>query len=171
MVDSTGPIFYSQTRIGKNGRHFKLYKFRTMIENADKALKYYLNNNPAMAKEWKMNQKIHNDPRVTKIGALLRKTSLDEIPQIFNIINGDMTLVGPRPIVDEEKVKYGKYFKEYCELSPGLTGMWQVSGRSNTTYERRLACDHYYANNWSLWLDIKLLLKTVPVALKGFGAY
>lgn len=142
-----------------------------MVDNADKLLDQYLADNPQMAKEWEETHKLQNDPRVTTFGQILRKTSLDELPQIINILKGEMTLVGPRPIVDEEIKKYGRYYDEYCELYPGLTGLWQISGRSNTTYERRLACDHFYANNWTPALDIKIILKTLPVALKGFGAY
>ena len=170
-MDSKGAALYTQQRIGKNGKPFTLYKFRTMTQNADAELEIYLKNNPALADEWKRTQKLQNDPRVTKIGHLLRKTSLDELPQLINVFKGEMSLVGPRPIVEDEIERYGKVFKEYCEMDPGLTGLWQISGRSDTTYARRLACDHKYANNWSLWLDIKILAKTIPTALKGFGAY
>lgn len=170
-LQSKGPAIYTQVRLGHNGKPFKLYKFRTMVDNADNLLDKYLADNPQMAKEWEETHKLHNDPRVTAFGQLLRKTSLDELPQILNILKGEMTLVGPRPIVDAEIKKYGRYYGEYCELYPGLTGLWQISGRSDTTYERRLACDHYYANNWTPGLDIKIVLKTIPVTLKGFGAY
>lgn len=170
-IDSPGIPIYAHRRIGKNGKEFTLYKFRTMVKNADTQLDKYLLKNPEMAEEWEKTQKLQIDPRVTKLGHLLRKTSLDELPQLLNIVIGNMTLVGPRPIVEEEIPKYGKMFKEYCEMRPGLTGLWQVSGRNDTTYDRRLACDHYYANNWSLKLDLMVLLKTVPVAFKGFGAY
>lgn len=170
-MKSKGPAIYTQIRLGHQGKPFKLYKFRTMVDNADQLLDSYLEQDPEMALEWEETHKLHDDPRVTSFGKLLRKTSLDELPQIFNILKGEMTLVGPRPIVDEEIKKYGRYYEEYCGLHPGLTGLWQISGRSDTTYERRLACDHYYANNWSPALDMKILLKTLPVALKGFGAY
>lgn len=170
-LKSKGPAIYTQIRLGHQGRPFKLYKFRTMVDNADKILDSYLQNDPELAQEWKETHKLHEDPRVTAFGQLLRKTSLDELPQIFNILKGEMTLVGPRPIVNEEIKKYGRYYREYCGLYPGLTGLWQISGRSDTTYERRRACDHYYAHNWSPLLDIKIILKTIPVALKGFGAY
>lgn len=169
-ADSRGPIIYKQIRKGKNGKNFILYKFRTMISNADEKINDLLRD-PEFAKEWKETQKLQNDPRITRIGRILRKTSLDELPQFYNILKGDMSLVGPRPIIDEEIVRYGKIYKDYCELLPGLTGVWQISGRNDTSYQRRLACDHYYANNWSMWLDIKVILKTFIVALKGFGAY
>lgn len=170
-LDSKGSPFYLHRRIGRGGKEFMLLKFRTMEPDADRILEEYLRENPEMAEEWANTQKLRQDPRVTRIGHFLRKTSLDEVPQILNILKGDMSLVGPRPIVDAEKEKYGKRFAEYCSMNPGLTGVWQVSGRSDTTYERRLACDHYYAHNWSCWLDLKILAKTVLVAIKGFGAY
>lgn len=170
-LDSKGLPIYKHERIGRNGKTFTLYKFRTMVNNADELLDKHLSENPELADEWARTQKLQQDPRVTRVGYLLRKTSLDELPQLLNIILGNMTMVGPRPIVNAEIGKYGKIFEEYCNLDPGLTGLWQVSGRSDTTYERRLACDHYYAHNWSFWLDIKILAKTLPVALKGFGAY
>lgn len=170
-LDSPGAPIYRQTRIGKDGRRFTLYKFRTMTHNADRQLKEYLKANPVLADEWKRTQKLQEDPRVTKLGHLLRRTSLDELPQFINVLIGNMSMIGPRPIVESEICRYGKLFREYCDMTPGLTGLWQVSGRSDTTYERRLACDHYYANNWTLWLDLKILAKTIPTALKGFGAY
>lgn len=170
-LGSSGSPIYKQERIGRNGKKFTLYKFRTMVKNADRQLEKYLKENPQMASEWKKTQKLHDDPRVTRIGHFLRKSSLDELPQIFNILKGDMSLVGPRPIVDSEIEKYGKMYSEYCEMTPGLTGLWQVSGRNDATYDRRLACDHYYLHNWSLKLDLMILLKTIPVAFQGFGAY
>ncbi len=166
-----GKIIYRQERIGKNGKPFLLYKFRTMTEDADARLARYLAENPEIAAEWAANQKLKNDPRLTRIGYFLRKYSLDELPQIINIFRGDMTMVGPRPIIASETVKYGRYFEEYCEVRPGLTGLWQTSGRNDTTYSQRVAYDHYYVNHWSLGLDMWIMAKTIPVAIIGRGAY
>lgn len=171
IMSSKGPAIYKHERIGKNGRPFTIYKFRTMVENADLALNQCIEQNPALAQEWEENHKLKDDPRLTRLGCFLRKTSLDELPQIANILKGDMTLVGPRPIVEAETPKYGRYFAEYCENRPGLTGLWQTSGRNNTTYSQRVAFDHYYLNHWSIWLDLWILAKTIPVALIGRGAY
>lgn len=170
-IDSKGSPIYRQERIGKDGKPFMIYKFRTMVDNADELLDTYLRKNPELAGEWKKNQKLKNDPRLTRAGRFLRKTSLDELPQILNIIQGDMTLVGPRPIVESEKEKYGRFFDEYCEVRPGLTGLWQTSGRNDTTYSQRVAYDHYYINHWTIWLDFWIMGKTIPVALIGRGAY
>lgn len=170
-LDSRGNAIYRHERIGKDGKPFQLYKFRTMSEDADEQLQKYLDRNPELAEEWAQSQKLRNDPRLTRVGKFLRKTSLDELPQVLNILLGQMTLVGPRPIVAAEKVKYGRYFGEYCEVRPGLTGLWQTSGRNNTTYSQRVAYDHYYINHWSIWLDLWIMAKTVPVALSGRGAY
>lgn len=170
-LNSNGSPIYCHKRIGRNGKPFTLYKFRTMVKNADALLEECFKNNPEWKKEWENTQKLQHDPRVTKLGHLLRRSSLDELPQLINVLIGNMTLVGPRPIVENEISKYEKIFDEYCEMTPGLTGVWQISGRSDTSYERRLACDHYYANNWSLKLDLVILAKTIPIALRGFGAY
>lgn len=169
--NSPGKPIYRQERIGKDGKPFMLYKFRTMVNGADKLLDEYLRDNPEMAREWQESQKLRNDPRLTSAGKFLRKTSLDELPQIINIFQGNMTLVGPRPIVADEKERYGRYFQEYCEVYPGLTGLWQTSGRNNTTYVQRVAYDHYYINNWTIWLDMWILAKTIPVTIRGYGAY
>lgn len=170
-LGSPGNIIYSQERIGRNGKPFTLYKFRTMTADADERLRRYLAENPALEAEWRASQKLKNDPRLTGMGCFLRKYSLDELPQIINIFLGDMTLVGPRPIVASETVKYGRYFEEYCEVRPGLTGLWQTSGRNDTTYSQRVAYDHYYINHWSLGLDMWIMAKTIPVAISGRGAY
>lgn len=170
-MDSGGSPFYCQERIGQHGKTFKVWKFRTMVKNAEKELETWLNSNPAFAEEWEKSQKLKNDPRLTKAGIFLRKTSLDELPQIINILLGTMTLVGPRPIVKNEKKKYGRYFNEYCEVKPGLTGLWQISGRNNVSYKRRVAYDHYYINNWSIFLDFWILAKTIPAVFHGDGAY
>jgi Undecaprenyl-phosphate galactose phosphotransferase WbaP len=170
-LDSPGPVFYSQIRIGRSGRKFSVYKFRTMVQNADRVLQDYLDKSPELKAEWLATHKLKQDPRVTRLGALLRKSSLDELPQLWNIFIGDMSLVGPRPIVDAEVEKYGKCFDLYIQVRPGLTGLWQVSGRNNTTYERRVELDEYYVRNRSLKLDLQILLKTALVVLKRDGAY
>jgi Undecaprenyl-phosphate galactose phosphotransferase WbaP len=170
-LDSPGPVFFRQIRIGRFGRKFAVYKFRTMVQNADQVLQDYLDKSPELKAEWLATHKLKQDPRVTRLGGLLRKLSLDELPQLWNIIIGDMSLVGPRPIVDAEVEKYGKIFKLYIQVRPGLTGLWQVSGRNNTTYERRVELDEYYVRNRSLKLDLEILLKTVLVVLKRDGAY
>jgi Undecaprenyl-phosphate galactose phosphotransferase WbaP len=170
-LDSPGPVFYRQMRIGRFGRKFPVYKFRSMVQNADQVLQDYLDKSPELKAEWLATHKLKQDPRVTRLGGLLRKLSLDELPQLWNIIIGDMSLVGPRPIVDAEVEKYGKCFDLYIQVRPGLTGLWQVSGRNNTTYEYRVELDEYYVRNRSLKLDLQILLKTALVVLKKDGAY
>lgn len=171
-VSSPGPAIYAHRRIGRNGAHFNCYKFRSMVSDSDKRLKEFLEANPEAAKEWEESHKLKHDPRVTKIGALLRKTSLDELPQLFNVIRGQMSLVGPRPIVDEEIIKYDVFFSDYTLVRPGMTGLWQTSGRSDTSYSRRVRLDAWYVRNWNIWLDISLLVKTVRVVLSSrSGAY
>jgi len=168
---SKGPALYCQERIGRDGRRFKAWKFRTMISNADSVLKDHLAANPQLQAEWQRDHKLQNDPRVTRIGRLLRKTSLDELPQLWNVLCGEMSLVGPRPIVDAEIVKYGDSFDNFCSVSPGITGLWQVSGRNNTTYAERVELDSYYVRHWSPWLDLYILVLTVKVVLFREGAY
>jgi Undecaprenyl-phosphate galactose phosphotransferase WbaP len=170
-LDSQGPVFYRQTRIGRYGRRFHVYKFRTMVQNADELLQTYLAEYPDLRTEWLATHKLKNDPRITRVGAILRKTSLDELPQLWNILIGEMSLIGPRPIVDAEVEKYGDCFELYIQVRPGLTGLWQVSGRSDTSYERRVELDKYYVLNRSLKLDLQILWKTVFVVLKKDGAY
>ena len=170
-VDNRGRVIFAHRRIGKNGREFKCYKFQTMIPNAQEALEKYLSTNPKAKKEWEENFKLMNDPRVTKLGSFLRKTSLDELPQLWNVIKGEMSLVGPRPIVAKEIKYYGDNFKEYAMCKPGITGIWQVSGRSDTTYEERVAMDTWYAYNRTNMLDLKYLFKTIKIVLLGKGAY
>lgn len=143
-----------------------------MVVDSDRRLQEYLRANPEAAKEWEETHKLKHDPRVTKIGAFLRKTSLDELPQLFNVIRGQMSLVGPRPIVDEEVIKYDVFFSDYTMVKPGMTGLWQTSGRSDTSYSRRVRLDAWYVRNWNIWLDISLLVKTVRVVLSSrSGAY
>lgn len=170
-LDSSGPIFYGHTRIGQQGRRFRAWKFRTMVPNADQVLHQYLDAHPDLKDDWEQNQKLRNDPRITRVGWFLRRTSLDELPQLWNILRGEMSLVGPRPIVDEELWRYGDEISLYSRVPPGITGMWQVSGRNNITYEERVSLDAYYVRNWSVWVDIYILLRTVWVVLRGEGAY
>ncbi|MBW4654744.1 MAG: undecaprenyl-phosphate galactose phosphotransferase WbaP [Kaiparowitsia implicata GSE-PSE-MK54-09C] len=170
-IDSPGPVFYRQTRIGQDGMRFKAWKFRSMVQDADRVLERYLQAHPELRDDWDKNQKLRDDPRVTRIGRFLRQTSLDELPQLWNILRGEMSLVGPRPIVDEEIDRYGEKFGLYTKVTPGLTGLWQVSGRNNLAYEERVSLDAYYVRNWSVWLDIYILLRTVWVVITGEGAY
>lgn len=171
-LTSPGPVIFSQERIGKNGKTFRCYKFRTMHLDADRRLKELLENDPKAREEWQKTWKLKNDPRITPFGKFLRKTSLDEIPQIFNVLKREMSLIGPRPVVREE---LERFYKEnstfYCMIPPGITGLWQVSGRSNTTYEERVSLDCWYVRNWSLWLDLVILLKTIKIVFKREGAY
>ena len=170
-ISNGGGVIFAHKRIGRNGKVFPCYKFQTMVNNADKALEKYLQENPEARKEWEENFKLEHDPRVTKLGAFLRKTSLDELPQVFNVLKGEMSLVGPRPIIQAEVEKYGENIREYYMVRPGITGMWQASGRSDTTYEERVFMDTWYVKNWSIWLDMKYLVRTFTVVLKREGAY
>ena len=170
-LTSRGPVFYGHKRVGKNGKEFKCWKFRSMCIDADKKLEEILANNPEMRAEWEKDRKFTNDPRVTKFGKFLRKTSLDELPQLINILIGQMSFVGPRPVTEPELEKYGPYKDYVLSVLPGLSGMWQTSGRSDTEYEERISLDSYYIQNWSVWLDLWILIKTVYVVLKGRGAY
>ena len=168
-LDNHGNVIFAHRRVGKAGKHFNCYKFQTM--KGDFNLKKYLKKHPDAKKEWDESFKLTDDPRVTKLGKFLRKYSLDELPQLWNVLKGDMSLVGPRPIVDEEVPKYGKFIREYFMVLPGITGMWQVSGRSNTTYEERVQMDTWYVRNWSVWIDILYLFKTFKAVASGVGAY
>jgi lipopolysaccharide/colanic/teichoic acid biosynthesis glycosyltransferase len=171
MLDSKGGPFYSQTRIGKGGRTFRAHKFRTMVLNADEILQRCLDESPELNAEWLANHKLKNDPRVTRVGSILRKLSLDEMPQFWNILTGEMSLIGPRPIVEAEIERYGKCFDLYKQARPGLTGLWQVSGRSDTSYQRRVELDEYYLLNRSIKMDLVILFKTVYVVVGRKGAY
>lgn len=168
---SPGPVFYSQRRVGYGGRHFRAWKFRTMVVDAEQQLERHLASSPELRREWERDHKLRNDPRVTAIGRFLRKTSLDELPQLYNVLVGQMSLVGPRPIVDDEVVKYGDAFRLYLRVRPGLTGLWQVSGRNDTGYDQRVRLDMHYVRNWSPWLDIHLLARTILVIAGRKGAY
>lgn len=165
-----GPVFFAHPRIGAGGRRFHCLKFRSMRVDSAEVLDRLLSTNPAAAVEWAATQKLRNDPRVTKVGAWLRKTSLDELPQLLNVLRLEMSLVGPRPIVDAELAHYGENITYYYETRPGLTGLWQVSGRSDTTYQKRVQLDTWYVKNWTLWHDIAILAKTVPAVLDRTGA-
>ncbi len=170
-ISSPGPVIYGHQRIGFRGRRFQAWKFRTMVTDADKVLEKCLAADPQLRKEWEKNHKLRNDPRVTKIGRWLRLTSLDELPQIWNVLLGEMSLVGPRPIVQAEISRYGESFDLYTKVLPGITGLWQISGRNNTTYAERVRLDSYYVRNWSPWMDLYILARTFKVVLLGEGAY
>ena len=163
-------IFFRQKRIGKNGKEFNLYKFRSMVPNADEVLKELLKNDEAARKEYKVNKKLKNDPRVTSMGKILRVTSLDELPQFINIFKGEMSLIGNRPYLPREKEDMGLYYNDIIKTKPGLSGLWQVMGRSNTTFEERLKLEQYYSNNFGFRIDIKIFFKTFGVVLKHKGA-
>ena len=168
---SSSNIFFSHKRIGKNGKYFTLYKFRTMKHSRDKILCDYFEKFPYEKKSWEENQKLKNDPRITKIGYFLRDFSLDELPQIFNVLKGDMSFIGPRPIVDNEKNKYGSDFSYYKKVKPGISGLWQVSGRNDISYSKRVELDCLYTQNISFFLDLKIFFKTFYVILTKKGAY
>ena len=170
--ESTGPVFFTHNRIGKDGKIIPTMKFRSMFVDAQERLEKLLCEDETIKAEWEMNFKLKDDPRVTKIGSFLRKTSLDELPQIFNVLKGEMNFVGPRPVIQQEIDQYYKENAEfYTMVKPGITGLWQVSGRSDTDYDFRVATDKWYVTNWSLWLDIVILIKTIKVVLKQDGAY
>jgi Undecaprenyl-phosphate galactose phosphotransferase WbaP len=170
-LDSPGPIIYGQRRIGRGGREFKAWKFRSMVANADEILRCYLDENPQLRAEWDATHKLKNDPRVTKLGAFLRRTSLDEFPQLWNVLRGEMSVVGPRPIVRDEIRHYGLDFETYTYVQSGLTGLWQVSGRSETSYQQRVDFDRFYVQNWSVWLDLCILFRTIGTVLSRAGAF
>ena len=170
-IDNRGHVIFAHRRVGAAGKKFSCYKFQTMVPDAESKLKEYLATNPDARREWEETFKLTNDPRVTKLGNFLRRTSLDELPQLWNVIRGEMSLVGPRPIVQAEVARYGKNIREYYMVLPGITGMWQVSGRSDTTYPERVAMDTWYVRNWSVWIDIMYLFKTVKAVLQSRGAY
>lgn len=166
-IDSKGPVFFAHKRIGKNGKIIKLYKFRSMVINAEELIKSFT---PEQMKEYKENYKLTNDPRITKVGKFLRKTSLDELPQLINIINGDLSIIGPRSVIADELEKYGTNKDKFLSVTPGLTGYWAANGRSNTTYEQRMEMELYYIDNLSLKMDIKVFFKTILSVVKKEGA-
>lgn len=171
-LDSPGPVIHDGLRVGRNGREFRCYKFRTMVLNNDAVLEEYLRNNPAAREEWDRFMKLKSyDPRLTRVGRILRRWSLDELPQIFNVIKGEMSLVGPRPYLPRELPRMSAYMDNFLLVAPGITGLWQVSGRNDMEFEERMQLDTWYAKNWSLWLDISLIIKTLGAVLKRDGAY
>ena len=170
LTKDTAPILFKQERIGKNGKPIYIYKFRSMIPNADKVLFEMMEKNPEIKKEYKKYKKLKNDPRITKVGKFIRATSIDEFPQFVNVLKGDMSLVGPRPYLFREKEDMGEYFDTIIQCKPGITGYWQVNGRSGTDFEQRLVLDDYYYNHKRTILDIKIVIKTITKVLKKEGA-
>ena len=166
-----GPVLFSHQRVGLNGVSFDCLKFRSMIVNAGEVLQSLLENDHQAKTEWETDFKLKKDPRITRVGAFLRNSSLDELPQLWNVLKGDMSLVGPRPLVKEELEKYGDQVDYYLQVRPGMTGLWQVSGRNDVDYSHRVYLDVWYVKNWSLWYDIAILLKTFKAVLKKQGAY
>lgn len=166
-LESKGPVFFKHTRIGKDGKIIKIYKFRSMVENAEDLIKKFT---PEQMKEYQENYKLSNDPRVTKVGKVLRKTSLDELPQLINILKGDLSIIGPRPVVAEELKKYGTNIKKFLSVTPGLTGYWAANGRSCTSYEQRMQMELFYIDNLSFKLDAKVFFKTIGAVLNRRGA-
>jgi Undecaprenyl-phosphate galactose phosphotransferase WbaP len=169
-LSSPGPVFYRAKRLGLGGESIEVFKFRTMYADADKRLEEMLAQNPELAAEWRSKFKLDNDARITPLGRFLRKTSLDELPQLFNVLRGEMAMVGPRPIVEAEKAYYGEHYEVFCRVKPGITGLWQVSGRSDTSYDRRVGLDLYYVFNWSIWLDFYILAMTFLEVARCRGA-
>jgi exopolysaccharide production protein ExoY len=171
VTTSPGSALFRHRRVGFNGKHFDCLKFRTMLTDAPDRLRELLESDAVAAAEWAATRKLRHDPRVTAIGAILRKSSLDELPQLFNVLKGEMSIVGPRPVMDEELERYTTSVGAYLACRPGITGLWQVSGRSTTTYDKRVACDAFYAQNWSMALDAKILIVTIPSLLASETAF
>jgi Undecaprenyl-phosphate galactose phosphotransferase WbaP len=170
-LESPGPVFFAHPRIGRGCRTFRAWKIRTMQVNGEELLKNALAQDGSMREEWLRNRKLRRDPRLTRVGRWLRRASLDELPQLWNVLLGEMSLVGPRPIVEEEIAAYGQSFSLYCRVTPGITGLWQVSGRNAVSISERVRLDSYYVRNWSPWLDLHILARTAKVVLTGQGAY
>jgi Undecaprenyl-phosphate galactose phosphotransferase WbaP len=171
MRRTGGPLIYRHRRVGRNGRVFDCLKFRTMVPNAEQVLREVLERHPELKAEWLRDHKLRNDPRVTPLGRFLRRTSLDELPQLWNVLRGEMSLVGPRPVVREELMRYGRNLRIYLSAKPGITGLWQIMGRNDTDYRRRVAMDVCYVRNQNFFLDLYILAKTTGVVLGGGGAY
>ena len=171
VLERRGPVIFRHERIGKNGSKFLVLQFRSMRVDADGALARHLERDPAAAEEWRRDHKLRDDPRITRLGRVLRKTSLDELPQFINVLRGEMSIVGPRPIVVEEVGRYGRYMSAYCSVRPGITGIWQVSGRNEVTYRRRVLMDALYARRKCVLLDVKIILATIPAVLTRRGSY
>lgn len=163
-------IFFTQSRIGQNGKEFKFYKFRSMVPNADEVLFELLKKDKELAEEYKINKKLKKDPRITKIGAILRKSSLDELPQVINILKGDMAVIGNRPYLPREKEDMGEYFDDIVSTKPGLTGLWQTAGTRKTTFAHRLLFESWYSRNMTMWLDIRIFFATFKAVIFGHGA-
>lgn len=170
LISMGHPVHFWQIRLGAGGQRFRFYKFRSMLPNSEAVLHEFLSRNDMARTEWDTFQKLEKDPRITPIGQFIRKLSLDELPQFWNVLKGDMSLVGPRPCLERQRSLYGKSWAHYCEMRPGITGLWQVSGRNRLPYATRVELDAEYVNNWSLMLDIRILLKTVTVVLAGDGS-
>lgn len=166
-----GPVFYGHNRIGRNGTVFRCLKFRTMVPNGDEVLAQFFAMNPQSREEWLATRKLQNDPRVTRVGLVLRKLSLDELPQVFNILLGHMSFVGPRPVVRDELELYGTAAEHYLRTRPGLTGLWQISGRNDVSYGTRIAFDTHYVENWSFIVDLKIIAMTIPAVVSARGSY
>jgi Undecaprenyl-phosphate galactose phosphotransferase WbaP len=169
-LTSRGAVLYGQKRIGRHGKTITIWKFRTMVRNAEAELQQYLEKHPHLRAEWFRDHKLRNDPRITAVGRFLRRASLDELPQLWNVLTGELSLVGPRPIVTAEIEKFGGSYECYTRVLPGITGPWQVSGRNNLTYDERVRLNEYYVRNWSVWLDLYILFRTVRVVLTGHGS-
>ncbi len=170
-LGSPGPVLFGHERVGLRGKPFRCWKLRTMVTNGDEVLHAYLEANPKAKAEWAETRKLTNDPRVTPLGSVLRKYSVDELPQLINVLRGEMSFVGPRPVVDDELERYGVYAQAYLSARPGITGLWQTSGRSDTSYEHRVAMDDRYVRDWSFSEDIRILFRTIPVVLGARGSY
>jgi exopolysaccharide production protein ExoY len=170
-LSSPGPVLFGHTRVGYGGRTFKCWKFRSMVTNGDEVLEKYLAAHPDERDEWISNRKLRNDPRVTRIGAVLRTYSVDELPQVINVLMGEMSLVGPRPVVWDELAMYGPAASIYLQTRPGITGLWQVSGRSDASYDQRVSFDTNYVQNWSLVQDLSIIARTIPAVLSAKGSY
>lgn len=171
LLESRGPVLFRQRRLGKGGRPFHIVKFRTMEPNAEEMLRHVLESDPVAKDEWKRDRKLRNDPRISRLGKFLRRTSLDELPQFWNVLVGDMSIVGPRPIVSAEIPRYAQAYESYCAVRPGITGLWQVSGRNDSGYAQRVALDCQYVSSWSTMLDLRIVCRTVKTVIAGIGAY
>jgi exopolysaccharide production protein ExoY len=171
LISDGRPVLISQRRVGHRGRPFECLKFRSMVVNAPAVLDSHLRENPEAAREWNDTQKLKDDPRITPLGQVIRRLSVDELPQLINVMRGDMSIVGPRPVVTAELERYGEAVEAYMQVRPGLTGAWQVSGRSDVSYETRVALDTQYVRNWSMAEDIRIIAKTVPAVLTSKGSY
>ncbi|MDP9912358.1 lipopolysaccharide/colanic/teichoic acid biosynthesis glycosyltransferase [Variovorax boronicumulans] len=163
------PVHFWQNRCGKDGNFFHFYKFRSMVNNSESILEEHLSKNDFARTEWELFQKLAEDPRITPVGRFIRRFSIDELPQIFNVLKGDMSLVGPRPCMENQRHRYGKHWGTYCAMRPGITGLWQVSGRNRLPYSKRVELDAFYVSNWSLWLDVKIIFRTFRAVIAGEG--